>query len=81
MAGGYATQIALLNNTNATLVGRTLSQSASAQRLGDYPFTLGVASGDPAPANLSEEEMHAFNQLKVQFSKRRAYAQIMGTRP
>jgi pimeloyl-ACP methyl ester carboxylesterase len=40
-----------------------------------------VASGDPAPANLSEEEMHAFNQLKVQFSKRRAYAQIMGTRP
>ena len=40
-----------------------------------------VASGDPAPANLSEEEKHAFDQLKVQFSKRRAYAQIMGTRP
>jgi phosphodiesterase/alkaline phosphatase D-like protein len=34
---------------HATLAGRTLSQSASAQGLGDYPFTLGVASGDPAP--------------------------------
>jgi pimeloyl-ACP methyl ester carboxylesterase len=40
-----------------------------------------VASGDPAPANLSEDEQHAFAQLKIQFSKRRAYAQIMGTRP
>ena len=34
---------------HATLAGRTLSQSASAQGLSDYPFTLGVASGDPAP--------------------------------
>jgi len=40
-----------------------------------------VASGDPAPAGLSDEEKHAFDQLKLQFSKRRAYAQIMGTRP
>ncbi|VIO73053.1 hypothetical protein CI1B_46740 [Bradyrhizobium ivorense] len=40
-----------------------------------------VASGTPAPANLSAEELHAFDQLKVQFTKRRAYAQIMGTRP
>ena len=40
-----------------------------------------VSSGDPAPANLSEDEKHAFNQLKIQFTKRRAYAQIMGTRP
>jgi pimeloyl-ACP methyl ester carboxylesterase len=40
-----------------------------------------VASGDAAPANLSAEEMHAFDQLKIQFAKRRAYAQIMGTRP
>jgi pimeloyl-ACP methyl ester carboxylesterase len=40
-----------------------------------------VGSGDPAPANLSAEEMHAFDQLKLQFTKRRAYAQIMGTRP
>jgi pimeloyl-ACP methyl ester carboxylesterase len=40
-----------------------------------------VASGNPPPADLSEDEKHAFDQLKVQFSKRRAYAQIMGTRP
>ena len=40
-----------------------------------------VASGDAAPANLSAEEKHAFDQLKIQFTKRRAYAQIMGTRP
>jgi pimeloyl-ACP methyl ester carboxylesterase len=40
-----------------------------------------VASGDPAPANLAPDEKHAFDQLKVQFTKRRAYAQIMGTRP
>jgi pimeloyl-ACP methyl ester carboxylesterase len=40
-----------------------------------------LASGEPAPANLSAEEKHAFDQLKLQFTKRRAYAQIMGTRP
>jgi pimeloyl-ACP methyl ester carboxylesterase len=40
-----------------------------------------VASGDPEPTNLSEDERHAFAQLKIQFTKRRAYAQIMGTRP
>ena len=40
-----------------------------------------VASGDTPPATLSAEERHAFDQLKVQFTKRRAYAQIMGTRP
>src|SRR5262245_5811807 len=31
------------------LVDRGLSRSASAQGLGGYPFTLGVASGDPVP--------------------------------
>jgi pimeloyl-ACP methyl ester carboxylesterase len=40
-----------------------------------------VASSGPEPANLSAEEKHAFDQLKIQFNKRRAYAQIMGTRP
>jgi pimeloyl-ACP methyl ester carboxylesterase len=37
--------------------------------------------GDPAPTGLSVDEKHAFEQLKLSFSKRRAYAQIMGTRP
>ncbi len=41
-----------------------------------------LQSGDPAPASLaSDDEKHAFEQLKIQFGKRRAYAQIMGTRP
>ena len=40
-----------------------------------------VASGDDIPANLSADEKHAFDQLKIQFGRRRAYAQIMGTRP
>jgi pimeloyl-ACP methyl ester carboxylesterase len=40
-----------------------------------------VASGEAAPSGLSADEQHAFEQLKLQFSKRRAYAQIMATRP
>jgi pimeloyl-ACP methyl ester carboxylesterase len=40
-----------------------------------------VVSGDPAPAGLSDDEKHAFDQLKIQYGKRRAYALIMGTRP
>ena len=34
---------------HVTLMEHALSRFASAQRLGDYPFTLGVASGDPLP--------------------------------
>ena len=37
--------------------------------------------GDPPPASLSVDEEHAFRQLELSFSKRRAYAQIMATRP
>jgi pimeloyl-ACP methyl ester carboxylesterase len=40
-----------------------------------------LASGDPAPAGLSADETHAYQQLMLSFSKRRAYGQIMGTRP
>jgi pimeloyl-ACP methyl ester carboxylesterase len=40
-----------------------------------------IAAGDPAPAGLSEEEQRAFEQIKLSFAKRRAYALIMGTRP
>jgi pimeloyl-ACP methyl ester carboxylesterase len=40
-----------------------------------------IQSGDPAPADLSADEKHAFDQLKLSFTRRRAYAQIMGTRP
>jgi pimeloyl-ACP methyl ester carboxylesterase len=40
-----------------------------------------LQSGDPPPAGLTADEDHAFEQLKLSFAKRRAYAQIMGTRP
>jgi pimeloyl-ACP methyl ester carboxylesterase len=37
--------------------------------------------GDPPPTGLSVDEKHAFEQLKLSFAKRRAYALIKGTRP
>jgi pimeloyl-ACP methyl ester carboxylesterase len=39
-----------------------------------------LQAGDPAPADLSPEERHAYEQLTVLFAKRRAYAQMMATR-
>jgi len=40
-----------------------------------------LAAGDPPPPGLLADEKHAYEQLQVLFSKRRAYAQMMGTRP
>jgi pimeloyl-ACP methyl ester carboxylesterase len=40
-----------------------------------------LAAGDPAPAALSADERRAYGQLAVLFAKRRAYAQMMATRP
>jgi len=40
-----------------------------------------LAAGDPAPTNLSSDERRAYEQLSVLFAKRRAYAQMMATRP
>ncbi len=37
--------------------------------------------GDPPLSSLSEEERRAYGQLQILYAKRRAYAQIMGTRP
>jgi pimeloyl-ACP methyl ester carboxylesterase len=37
--------------------------------------------GDPAPADLVGDEKRAYEQLQVLYTKRHAYAQIMGTRP
>ena len=37
--------------------------------------------GDPPPAGLSSEELHAYEQLSVFYAKHVAYAQIMSTRP
>src|SRR5687768_6315425 len=49
---------------HTSLVGQPMPRSASAQSVGDYPFTLGVASGDPTPdgvvlwTRLAPEPLH-----------------------
>jgi pimeloyl-ACP methyl ester carboxylesterase len=40
-----------------------------------------LQASDPPPSSLSADERHAYEQLNVLFTKRRAYAQMMGTRP
>ena len=40
-----------------------------------------LQAGDPPPSRLSADERHAYEQLTVLFAKKRAYAQMMGTRP
>ena len=37
--------------------------------------------GNPPPSSLSAEERRAYDQLALLFAKRRAYAQLMATRP
>jgi pimeloyl-ACP methyl ester carboxylesterase len=40
-----------------------------------------LQAGDPPPSGLSPEERRAYEQLNVLFTKKRAYAQMMATRP
>ena len=40
-----------------------------------------LQSGDLPPSSLSADEKRAYGQLQILYAKRRAYAQIMGTRP
>ncbi len=40
-----------------------------------------LQAGDPPPSGLSADEGRAYEQLTVLFAQRRAYAQMMGTRP
>jgi pimeloyl-ACP methyl ester carboxylesterase len=40
-----------------------------------------LQAGDPPPSRLSPDESRTYQQLAVLFAKRRAYAQMMGTRP
>jgi pimeloyl-ACP methyl ester carboxylesterase len=50
---------------------------------GTVPLDIAKAlqDGDPPPSGLSADETRAYQQLSVSFAKKRAYAQIMGTRP
>jgi pimeloyl-ACP methyl ester carboxylesterase len=40
-----------------------------------------LQSGDPPPAGLADDELRAFDELKIAIGKRRAYAAFMATRP
>jgi pimeloyl-ACP methyl ester carboxylesterase len=40
-----------------------------------------LSVGDPPPSGLSADEKRAYEELAVLFAKRRAYAQMMATRP
>jgi pimeloyl-ACP methyl ester carboxylesterase len=40
-----------------------------------------LQSGDSPPPSLSADEKRAYGELQILYAKRRAYAQIMGTRP
>ena len=50
---------------------------------GTIPLSIAKAlqCGDPPPADLSADERRAYEQLAELFTKKRAYAQMMGTRP
>jgi hypothetical protein len=67
-----------------------MSRQAPTELLGvhtNFPGTIpsdiakALQCGDLAPPDLSADERRAYEQLQVLFAKRRAYAQMMGTRP
>jgi pimeloyl-ACP methyl ester carboxylesterase len=67
-----------------------MARQAPAQLLGihtNFPGTIppdiakALAAGNPTPSDLSADEQRAYQQLTVLFTKRRAYAQMMATRP
>ncbi len=71
-------------------ITNVMAKQAPSELLGihvNFPATIppdvakALQCGDPAPSGLSADEKHAYEQLTTLYTKRRAYAQIMGTRP
>ena len=74
----------------ARVVCTAMAKQAPPELLGihtNFPGTVppdiakALQAGDPPPSGLSADERRAYEQLKLLFAKRRAYAQMMGTRP
>jgi pimeloyl-ACP methyl ester carboxylesterase len=71
-------------------ITNVMGEQAPPELLGihvNFPATIpadiakALQCNDPAPADLAGDEKRAYEQLQVLYTKRRAYAQIMGTRP
>jgi pimeloyl-ACP methyl ester carboxylesterase len=86
---GYAKFVAQGGDLGAG-VCTALATQAPPQLLGihtNFPGTIppdiakALAAGNPTPSDLSVDEQRAYQQLTVLFAKRRAYAQMMATRP
>ena len=67
-----------------------MAQQAPPELLGihvNFPATVppdvatALQCGDPPPASLQADEKRAYEQLNTLFTRRRAYAAMMGTRP
>jgi pimeloyl-ACP methyl ester carboxylesterase len=72
------------------VISEVMAEQAPPQLLGihvNLPATIppeiakALQSGDPPPSGLSADERRAYEQLSELFSRKRAYAQVMGTRP
>ena len=71
-------------------ITNVMGEQAPPELLGihvNFPATIppeiakALQCGDPVPPGLAGDEKRAYEQLQVLYTKRRAYAQIMGTRP
>jgi pimeloyl-ACP methyl ester carboxylesterase len=86
---GYR-QFAAQGGDLGAVVANVMAKQAPPELLGihvNFPGTVpadilkSLQAGDPTPANLSDEEKRAYEELAVLIKKRRAYASEMGTRP
>jgi pimeloyl-ACP methyl ester carboxylesterase len=71
-------------------ITNVMGEQAPPELLGihvNFPATIppdiakALQANDAPPASLATDEKRAYEQLQVLYTKRRAYAQIMGTRP
>jgi hypothetical protein len=86
---GYAQFVAQGGDLGAG-VCTVMAKHAPPELLGihtNFPGTIpsdiarALQCGDPLPSGLSPDEKHAYEQLTNLFTKKRAYAQMMATRP